>query len=811
VNRATVLRAVLAFTVLALSVFYVLTKPPRLGLDLRGGTQIVLETRDSPTVQADRGSTERTLEVLRRRVDALGVAEPAIAQSGGRRIIVELPGVHDPRQAAAVLGQTAQLTFHPVLGISKTPLPTPAPARSASTPAAPPPQQNSPFATPSPPPTQSQANPRGELVLADEGGQPLRLGPAGLTGEGVQGADAQTDPQGVGGWFVTIDFRGSGQRAWAQLTGKAACAPAGDPARRVAIVLDDEIISSPQVDPQVACDVGIVGGSTQITGQFTPAEARELALLIRGGALPVPVEIIEQRTVGPTLGQAAIDASAKAAVIGVILTGLFILVVYRLLGGIAAVALAGYGLISYASLLALGATLTLPGLAGFVLAVGMAVDANVLVFERAREEYAARRRRSLRAALRAGFRNAFSAIADSNITTLLAAGLLFFLASGPVRGFGVTLSIGVLASMVSALVVTRVLAEWAVNRQAVQRRPQASGMANAGRVRSWLTGRNPDLMRHGHRWLAVSAIFVVLAVCGIVARGLNFGVEFTGGRLVEYSTSSPVDPEKARAAIAGVGFPRAVVQSSGSDDLTVRTENLSNDQETKIREAVAGLGGQTAKIRDELIGPSLGDELRRKALIALGVALAVQLLYLSVRFRWTFGAAAVMAMAHDVIILVGVFAWLGKPIDGVFLAALLTVVGYSVNDTVVVFDRVREMWAAAARKAPFAQVVNRAVLQTVPRTVNTGLGAMFILGALAVLGGASLTDFAIALLIGIAVGTYSSMFTASPIAIELQARSSAPPPRPTSKGATRATATRPRAAAAKPMRRQDRGDSGARI
>jgi len=764
-------RTVLALTVLALSILFALTKPPRLGLDLRGGTQIVLETRDSVTVKADRESTGHTLEVLRRRVDALGVSEPAIAQSGERRIIVELPGVHDPRQAAAVLGRTAQLTFHPVLGTARPLLPA----------------------------AGGQANPRGELMLADEGGQPLRLGPAGLTGEGVAGADAQTDPEGLGGWFVTIDFRGSGGRAWAQLTGKAACAPAGDPARRVAIVLDNEIISSPQVDPQVACDVGIVGGSTQITGRFTPEEARDLALLIRGGALPVPVEIIEQRTVGPTLGQAAIDASAKAAVIGVILTGLFILVVYRLLGGIAAIALAGYALISYAALLALGATLTLPGLAGFVLAIGMAVDANVLVFERAREEYAARRDRSLRTALSAGFRNALSAIADSNITTLLAAGLLFFLAAGPVRGFGVTLSIGVLASMVSALVVTRVLAEWAVNRQAVRRRPQVSGIANLGRVRSWLTERNPDLMRHGRRWLAVSAIAVVLSVSGIVVRGLNFGVEFTGGRLVEYSTSTPVDPERARAAIAGAGFPRAVVQSSGTDDLTVRTENLSNDQETKIREAVAGLGGQTAKIRDELIGPSLGDELRRKALIALGVALVVQLLYLSVRFRWTFGAAAVTAMAHDVIILVGAFAWLGKPIDGVFLAALLTVIGYSVNDTVVVFDRVREMWAAAARKAPFAQVVNRAVLQTVPRTVNTGLGAVFILGALAALGGDSLTDFAVALLIGIAVGTYSSMFTASPIAIELHARSSAPPHRPASKGATRAGSTRARTGS-RPMR-----------
>jgi SecD/SecF fusion protein len=781
VNHAKVVRAVLAFTILALSLFYVLTQPPRLGLDLRGGTQITLETRDSPMVKAGRQSTERTLEVLRRRVDALGVSEPAIAQSGERRIIVELPGVHDPRQAASVLGRTAQLTFHPVLGITQPP------AQSA----------------------ESAGGPRGNLVLADEGGQLLRLGPAGLTGEGVQGADAQIDPQSAGQYFVTMDLRGSGHRAWAQLTGKAACAPAGDPARRVAVVLDNEIISSPQVDPQVACNVGITGGSTQITGQFTPAEARDLALLIRGGALPVPVEIIEQRTVGPTLGQAAIEASAKAAVIGVILTGVFVLLVYRLLGGIATIALAGYGLISYAALLALGATLTLPGLAGFVLAVGMAVDANVLVFERAREEYAARSGKSLRVALSAGFRNALSAIADSNITTLLAAGLLFFLASGPVRGFGVTLSIGVLASMVSALIVTRMIAEWAVNRKAVRRRPRASGIANLGRVRRWLTARNPDLMRHGRRWLAVSAIAVVLAASGIVLRGLNFGVEFTGGRLVEYSSSAPVDPERARAAIADVGFPRAVVQSSENDNLTVRTENLSNIEETRIREAVTGLGGQTVTIRDELIGPSLGDELRNKALIALGVALAVQLLYLSVRFRWTFGAAAVMAMAHDVIILVGVFAWLGKPVDGVFLAALLTVIGYSVNDTVVVFDRVREMWAIA-RKVPFRRVVNRALLQTVPRTVNTGLGAIFILGALAVLGGDSLTDFAVALLIGIAVGTYSSMFTASPLAIELQAHGKAPPARPTSHPASRARSVRGRPAPADHARRRDPRETGAR-
>ena len=737
-TRATVVRAVLALAVLAASLYLTLTKPPRLGLDLRGGTQIVLETRDSPTTKADRDATDRTLEVLRRRVDALGVAEPNIARSGDNRIIVELPGVQDPRKAAQVLGRTAQLSFHPVLGTQDT-----------------------------------KAKPYKELP--DEDGQKIRLGKPALTGEGVEGAEAVLDPQQATGWFITVDFRGSGEKKWKDLTGKAACAAPGDPARRVAIVLDNKVISSPQVEPSVSCNVGITGGSTQITGNFTQEEAKNLALLIRGGALPVPVETVEQRTVGPTLGAEAIDASARAAVIGVVLTSLFIIVVYRLFGGLAAIALACYGLISYAALLAVGATLTLPGLAGFVLAIGMAVDANVLVFERAREEYAAQTRKRLKVASTAGFRNAFSAIADSNITTLLAAGLLFFLASGPVRGFGVTLSIGVLASMISALVVTRALAEIALAMGWVDRHPRITGIANLGRVREWLQRRDFNLMRRPRRWLAVSAVAVVLATAGIAVRGLEFGVEFTGGRLVEYSTSKPVDVDRAREAVADAGFPRAVVQTSGEGEVTVRTEKLTNEQEVQVREAIGDLGGGAEKVRDELIGPSLGDELRRNALIALAVALAAQLAYLAIRFRWTFGASAVAALAHDVIILIGVFAWLGKPIDGVFLAALLTVIGYSVNDSVVVFDRVRELWGAR-RKTPFPQVTNMALLQTVPRTVNTGMGAMFILTALAILGGDTLRDFALALLIGIAVGTYSSMFTGSPLAIELEARSSAPPP-----------------------------------
>jgi SecD/SecF fusion protein len=676
--------------------------------------------------------------VLRGRIDALGVAEPTLQRSGSNRIIVELPGLQDPKQAADVLGRTAQLTVHPVSAVADS-----ADDGTGS----------------------SSKRPR-ERVLPDESGGHLRLAAAALTGQDVKGAEARFDQQTAAGWHVTVDFDASGREKWGRLTGRAACHPAGDPARRIAIVLDGKIISSPQVDPSVACKAGITGGATQITGSFTDTEARELALLISGGALPVPVETVEQRTVGPTLGAEAITASAWAALIGTALTALFIITVYRLMGALAVLALAAYGLISYAALAALGATLTLPGLAGFVLAIGMAVDANVLVFERAREEHTHRRSSSPRSALTAGFRNAFGAIADSNITTLIAAGLLFFLASGPVRGFGVTLGIGVLASMISALVVTRVLADHAASRPWVRRRPHVTGLATAGRVRNRLERSRPRLMRRSRRWLALSAAALALAATGITVRGLDLGVEFTGGRLIEYTTTRPVDPEHARTALADAGFPRAVVQSSGHSALTVRTGEVTNTQADRVTRAIGTLGGDAEKVRDELIGPSLGDELHRNALVALGVALTAQLLYLAARFRWLFGTAAVAALAHDVVILVGVFAWLGKPLDGVFLAALLTVIGYSVNDSVVVFDRVRELWRRD-RTTPLPHLTDQAILQTLPRTVNTGMGAALILTALAVLGGDTLTDFALALLIGLAIGTYSSVFTATPLAIEI--------------------------------------------
>ena len=730
-------RAIAAFAVIAVSLLLALTSKANLGLDLKGGTQIVLETRDSARVKADAESTDRALSVIRGRVDALGVAEPTLARSGSNRIIVELPGIQDPRKAAEVIGKTAQLSFHEVLSVPE-PGTTPTPAE-------------------------------GQQVINDEDGNPLIVGPEVLDGNGVSDASAGVPQDGIGQWVVNVDFNKSGQKGWKELVSSACANPAAG--QRVAIVLDDKVISSPGIVPAL-CQAG-GGASTQITGNFTQSSAEDLAILIKGGALPVPVETVEQRTVGPTLGKVAIDASIEAGIIGIVMTGIFIMLVYRFVGFLATIALGTYALISYALLVWLGATLTLPGLAGFVLAIGLAIDANVLVFERAREEYAERTSAGLSPALTTGFNKAWSAILDSNVTTLLAAALLFFFASGPVKGFGVTLSIGVIASMISALVVARVLCEWAVKRSFVRNRPNMSGLAGTGRIRKWLTESGPDLMKRSGTWIVITLVVAVVSIGGIAFKGLNLGVEFTGGRLLEYSTSKNVNAEDARVAVSDAGFTQAVVQSSsgedGKENISVRLDDINNEEAAEIEKALSSVAGDVKKERDELIGPSLGKELRDKALIAFAIAVAAQMLYLAWRFRWTYAAAAVLSMSSVVLTVVGVFAWWGKPIDGVFLAAVLSIIGLAVNDTIVVFDRIREH-TRENRKRPLRAVVNEAILQTIPRTINTGLGAMFILAALAVLGGDSLKDFAIALLLGLSVGILSTIFTASAIAVVLEER-----------------------------------------
>ena len=825
--------------------------PPRLGLDLSGGTQIVLETQDGPDgTSANSENTDKVVEVLRQRIDRLGVAEANLSRSGENRIIVELPGVQDPAEAAQIVGQTAQLSFHPVLGVGESGgqgVQAPQGGDFANPPAD---EARAPSDGGGEAPAegeggemtqeemeellggmggdpggggmpQAPAGPPAEnpedvaLTLPDSEGTMLQLGEAAIQGDRVSSAEAGLDQVNRAQWVVNVAFRGEGRDQWQELTGQAACFQEGDPRRRVAIVLDDQVISSPQVTAETACEVGMAGGQTTISGDFNSETAEELAVLIEGGSLPLPVTEVQRQTVGPTLGAAAIQASAIAAILGIAFTALYITVVYRMVGFLASLALAFYTLIAYGALVAISATLTLPGLAGFVLAIGMAIDANVLIFERAREEYqrqqqvyeankasgmqdsdkegkdgketgalARRRRRAvppnLEKAFVQGTQKAWSAVLDTNVTTILAAALLFFFASGTVQGFGVTLSLGTIASMISALVIARVFVEWAVRRTVIKKHPSISGIDRIGKVRTWLVEKNPQLMNFRRVGLVVAALIVVTAIAAPLVRDTNLGVEFTGGRVLEYEITGEQDlsVDEARGVISGLDFAgsdTAVVQESGDGDLSVRTGDISDAEADGITEAIAEETGGVDLVSDELIGPSMGDELRNRALIALGAALALQMIYLAWRFRWSFGVSTMLSLAFNMLLVVGLFIWLGKPIDGVFLAAILSVIGFTVNDSVVVFDRVRDEWAKDD-KSSFTEIANRAILNTLPRTVNTTVGAWIILIFLTFLGGSSLQDFSIAMLVGLSTGVVSTVFVAVPIAIWLQKWDKTPPP-----------------------------------
>ena len=727
-------RLVSTILVLGLATGFTLFKDPSFGLDLRGGTQMTLQTEDTERQKADAEATDRALEILRGRVDALGVSEPTLARSGENRIIVELPDVQDPAKAAEVIGQTATLAFREVLS----------------------------------PADESMEPEEGQIILPDETGQLLLLGPVTVDGEGISDARAERPQDSLGTWVVNVDFNRDGRQPWKDLVASACSNQFAN--NRIAIVLDDEVISSPGIVAEMCATGG--GNSTSITGDFTFEESNDLAILIKGGALPVPVTIIDQRTVGPTLGAAAIDASIKASIIGLILTGLFIMFAYRMVGFVATIGLASYALISYGLLVWIGATLTLPGLAGFVLAIGLAIDANVLVFERAKEEYAEMPQAGLGPALKTGFNKAWSAILDSNVTTVLAAVLLFFLAAGPVKGFGVTLTIGTIASMFSALVVARVIAEWAVSWKFFKNHPGLSGIAGKNRIRTYLMESGPNLMGKAKVWVLTTLAVAAVSIGGIVG-GLNMGVEFTGGRILEYTTDKTIDPEIVREAVSDAGFPSAVVQTSSGDgineNISVRTDKISEAEAEEIRQAVASVTGGAEQLRSDSIDPTLGKELRNKALLAFAIAIGAQMAYLAWRFRWTWAVSAIVSMASVVLAVVGIWAWWDKPIDGVFLAAILSIIGLAVNDTIVVFDRIREQLHGIAREN-LRPMVNEAILATLPRTINTGLGAMLILGALAFLGGDSLRDFSLALIFGLSIGILSTIFTASSLAVLLEER-----------------------------------------
>jgi SecD/SecF fusion protein len=573
-----------------------------------------------------------------------------------------------------------------------------------------------------------------------------------LTGSNLRNAQVTQDQ--FGAWAIEIEFDAHGTQVFAQLTRDWVGTNMPLP-----IVFDGEVVVAPVVEAVITDGKGI------ISGRFTREEAGEVALLLRSGALPVPLEVLEIRNVGPTLGQESIDQSLRAGIIGLILVVIYILVFYRSPGLLADVALGIYVVLVLGALVAMRAVLTLPGIAGFILSIGMAVDANVLIYERVREELGQGKR--LQAAIHHGWKNAFRAILDANLTSLITAAILFYFGSGPVRGFAVTLSVGIVLSMFTAIVVTRLLVELAM-QLSPDRLAKSFGAKAEARTRRFVF--TPQLGT-GLWALVIAASLAVWALAG-----MNLGIDFTGGTLLERGFQGEVSAEQVRgvlAAASGIDAGSAVIQPvsgaerAGETVMQIRTGELTNAQIAELDSLLAAEFGAVSNRLTEVVGPVVGGELVRNALWALGLSAVAVLAYLAFRFEYRFGIAAVLGVTHDVLFVLAFLALTRTQINMPFIAAILTVVGYSLNNTIVIFDRIRES-LSFRKKESLLEIVNKSVTQTLGRTIHTALTTLLVLFALLFLGGATLQDFVLTLIVGIVVGTLCSLFFAPAIWLTLQ-------------------------------------------
>lgn len=679
-----------------------------------GGMLTVRLTR-SHLQTLSRDAVERSLDILRQRLDATGVVEPTVARQGEDAVIVQLPGVDDPARIRELLGTTAKLSFH-----------LEAPPTGART------------ATLRLPNVETGAEMTVERRPAVEGTQltDARIGYDQFTNEPL----------------VTFELDRDGARRFAAITRE-------NVGRVLAIVLDGRIISAPVIRS------AIPGGSGQISGSFTVAEASDLALLLRAGALPAPLEVVEERTVGPDLGRDAIAMGLTTGLIGASLVVVSLFVLYGRWGAIACAALALNVVLIFGALSVLGATLTLPGIAGIVLAIGMAVDANILINERIREET----RNGLRpmAALEAGFSRAFGTIVDSNVTTLIATSLLFLFGSGPVRGFAVTIAIGLLTSMFTAVGVTRLLMEWRVRR--LGRRPLAIGGVDlGGRYASGVIA----FMRARYLGLAISAVISLASLGLLIQPGLHRGVDFSGGTTVEVRVDDGIGIEALRGALAGHGLAEAGIQQFGSPgNFLIRAASERADAAgiEQIRSAVRRAAPDAEFLRVEMVGPRVSEAFLVTAFLALLIGGVGMLAYLWFRFEWPFAVAALATLALDLTKMLGFFALFGIEFNLAAVAALLTLIGYSVNDKVVVFDRIRENLRTSPTE-PLADLFNRSITATLSRTVFTSMTTFLAMLPMGIAGGAAVASFAIPVLFGIVLGTSSSIFIAAPMVLLLAER-----------------------------------------
>lgn len=669
---------------------------------------------------------EQNLQTLRNRVDELGVAEPVITRQGNDRIVVQLPGLQDPAQAKVVLGRTAALELR---GVNEAKTNSRSLIRRA----------------------ERGHAPAGTELFYDRDGTPLLLNKkVVLEGDNISDARPGYDNQNQPAVHISLDGAGANSM-------KAFTRPrVGE---RLAILLRDnnaaEVISAPVIREELFANF-------MISGSMRAQEAAELALLLRAGALAAPLEIIEERTVGPSLGADNIRRGLNSVTGGFFAIALFIIFYYALFGLISVAALLINIVLLTALLGGVGATLTLPGLAGFALTLGMAIDANVLINERIREEYDAGRPPS--AAISAGYGRAYTTILDANITTLIAGLALFAFGSGPVRGFAVVLCFGLLTSMFSAVQVSRAIVNVTFER----------GRGRLEKLSLGLRALNLKKTLHLMRWRRVtgglSAFFLVVCIASLVVRGLNFGIDFTGGTLTEVAFPQPPQAAQVREAAASVGLENALVQI-GDDGLVLIKAPVDAggaDLSTALLAALNAIDPDAKMRRVEYVGPQVGDELFFAGALALLCVLLGIALYLSFRFKWRMAIGAIVANFHDVVFILGLFSLFQWEFSLPVLAAVLAILGYSVNESVVIFDRVRENFRAQRRAENNAEsTLDTAITQTWARTIITHGSTQLAVLSMLFFGGDALYLFALALTIGIFSSIYSSVLIAGPVALAL--------------------------------------------
>ena len=698
-----------------------------------------------------KNAVNQSLEIIRNRIDQFGVSEPVVLRQGENQIVVQLPGVKDPDRAMGLIGQTAQLEFKLVSEASSVNLPQlidetvkggqwrEGESRR---------QLNLALQSRLPQGTEIFFEKVVDPQTKRESRVPLLLEtPVLMTGEMVKNAQVR-----IGGTFnepyVSLDLTGHGGRVFANLTEKSV-------GRRLAIVLDENVRSAPVIREK------ILGGSAQISGSFTHEEATDLAIVLRVGALPAPVDVIQNLTVGASLGQDSIRDGIYSGLAGALMVVLFMIVYYRTSGLIANISLAFNILLLFVALAMLGSTLTLPGIAGIILSVGMGVDANILIYERMRDEFALGK--SVRAGVDAGFNRAFWSIVDGQVTTLITALVLFLFGTGPIKGFAITLTFGILFNLFAVLFFSRLMFDSLLSLKILKK---ISFLQMIGKT-------SFDFMSVRKIAFACSSALVVLGLIAFVQilRGhANMGVDFTGGTLLQYRTAAPFSLEEVRGHLRDQGFTGIDLQQVTSENQLIvkvkQSEEKIGNLSDRITTSLAGKefgAGFTLESKSE-IGASVSADLRSKAIISVVLSMLGVIAYLALRFDFRFSVAATVATLHDVLAVLGICWLAGKEINLLIITALLTLAGYSLNDTVVIFDRIRENMHKE-EAGSFYQIINDSINQVLGRSFITGLSVLFCLTSLFFFGGATLHDFSFALLVGMAVAFFSSVFVASPLLV----------------------------------------------